>query len=125
MGNGEIMEIHEALLTALFCGLIGGLANIMIYKDAQFSYPRIFIDEEGNKTLIFGSMKELFLGVLAGILSILPVYEAVPGWYVFYLSLLSGVGGSTVITGLLDKRVNNKKKQVGEELSQYDITGTN
>lgn len=117
------MELYQALLIALFCGLLGGLANIMIYNNAQFSFPRVFKDDKGNKHFLFGSTKELFLGMLSGTLSILPVYQTVPGWYIFYLSLLSGVGGSTVITGLLDKRVRKKKDEVGEELSKYDISG--
>lgn len=115
------MDIGYALLIAIPSGFLGGLGHIMIYNGGRFTFPRTFIDENGDKHLLFESVKDLFLGALAGTLSILPVYSVVPGPYIGYLALLAGAGGSSVITGLIDKHISSKKQQVALDVAQYDV----
>lgn len=86
------MSIIEVILLPMLMGGIGGLGHILVFKNGHFTFPRKFIDDQGEKHYVFGSVKDIIIGVLAGFISVLPVVDTVPVWYIIYISLLSGIG---------------------------------
>ncbi len=105
----------------MLMGGIGGLGHILVFKNGHFTFPRKFIDDQGEKHYLFGSSKDIIIGVLAGYLSVLPVAETVPAWYVIYISLISGIGGSSVITRKIEQNLADTKASYIEELSHYQL----
>ncbi|XXM72253.1 DUF4257 domain-containing protein [Lysinibacillus sphaericus] len=109
------------ILLPMLMGGIGGLGHILIFKNGHFTFPRKFIDDQGEKHYLFGSTKDIIIGVLAGYLSVLPVIDTIPMWYAVYISLLSGIGGSSVITRKMEQSLATTKESYIQELSQYQL----
>ncbi|MGD6968231.1 hypothetical protein FZC78_10005 [Rossellomorea vietnamensis] len=118
------MSLIELILLPMLMGGIGGLGHILVFKGGRFTFPRILVDESGEKHYVFGSSKDIIIGVLAGYLSVLPVVETVPVWYVIYISLLSGIGGSSVITRKIEQNLEKTKWEYLQELSNYQLETT-
>ncbi|KSU61632.1 hypothetical protein AS034_14970 [[Bacillus] enclensis] len=115
------MSLIEVILLPMLMGGIGGLGHILIFKNGHFTFPRKFIDDQGEKHYLFGSTKDIIIGVLAGYLSVLPVIDTIPMWYAIYISLLSGIGGSSVITRKMEQSLATTKESYIQELSQYQL----
>jgi hypothetical protein len=115
------MSLIEVILLPMLMGGIGGLGHILIFKNGHFTFPRKFVDDQGEKHYLFGSTKDIIIGVLAGYLSVLPVIETIPMWYAIYISLLSGIGGSSVITRKIEQNLATTKASYIQELSQYQL----
>lgn len=118
------MSLFEVILLPMLMGGIGGLGHILVFKNGHFTFPRKFIDDQGEKHYLFGSTKDIIIGILAGYLSVLPVVETVPVWYVIYISLLSGIGGSSVITRKIEQNLASTKASYIQELSHYQLEPT-
>jgi hypothetical protein len=114
------MSIIEVILLPMLMGGIGGLGHILVFKNGHFTFPRKFIDDQGEKHYVFGSVKDI-IGVLAGFISVLPVVDTVPVWYIIYISLLSGIGGSSVITRKIEQNLAETKASYIQELSHYQL----
>jgi hypothetical protein len=52
---------------------------------------------------------------------VLPVVDTVPVWYIIYISLLSGIGGSSVITRKIEQNLAETKASYIQELSHYQL----
>lgn len=115
------MSIIEVILLPMLMGGIGGLGHILVFKNGHFTFPRKFIDDQGEKHYVFGSVKDIIIGVLAGFISVLPVVDTVPVWYIIYISLLSGIGGSSVITRKIEQNLAETKASYIQELSHYQL----
>ncbi|MCP3742536.1 DUF4257 domain-containing protein [Rossellomorea sp. BNER] len=118
------MSLLEVILLPMIMGGLGGLGHILIFKNGHFTFPRKLVDENGEKHIIFGSTKDIIIGIFAGYLSILPVMDTMPIWYAIYISLLSGIGGSSVITRKIEQNLAVTKAEYIQELSQYQLETT-
>jgi hypothetical protein len=114
------MELKDAFMIAIGFGLIGGIGNTFMYG-GRFTLPRVFFDDKGDKHIIYGSLTQLFLGMLSGMIAVLPTYQIIPVGYAMYVSILSGIGGSSFIGGMLDKRVERRKYEAEDKLNKYDV----
>ena len=116
----NIVGLVDALLLGTICGLIGGLGKTFLIG-GRFTLPRKFVDHNGDTHILYGSLTELFLGVVAAIVTVLPYYQDMAIGYAIYVSIGAGIGGSSIIGSVLDKQVEKRRKQVKEEISNYDI----
>ncbi|RDI38469.1 DUF4257 domain-containing protein [Falsibacillus pallidus] len=115
------MSLIEIIVLPMLMGGIGGLGHILVFKDGEFTLPRKFVTDEGEKHYIFGSSKDIIIGIIAGFLSVLPVMDTVPVWYVIYISLVSGIGGSSVITRKLEQNLECTRQHYLGEISRYQF----
>ncbi|RLQ93754.1 DUF4257 domain-containing protein [Falsibacillus albus] len=115
------MSLIEMIVLPMLMGGIGGLGHILVFKDGEFTFPRKFVTENGETHYVFGSIKDILIGIIAGLLSVLPVAESVPIWYVVYISLVSGIGGSSVITRKLEQSLERTKDYYLGELARYRL----
>ena len=115
------MSLIEIIFLPMLMGGIGGLGHILVFKDGEFTFPRKFVTDNGEKHYVFGSSKDIIIGIIAGFLSVLPVMDTVPVWYVIYISLVSGIGGSSVITKKLEQNLECTKEHYLGELSRYQL----
>ncbi|MFC0272585.1 hypothetical protein ACFFIX_14205 [Metabacillus herbersteinensis] len=114
------MELFEAILIGTGFGLVGGITKTALVG-GRFTTPRKFTDHNGDTHFLYGSMSELFLGIVAGAAAVLPYYSQLSLGYAMYISFVSGVGGSSFINSMMNKRLADKKQDVKEKLNQYDV----
>lgn len=114
------MVIWQGVLLSLFCGFFGGIANLLINSESAI-IPRFFVDNEGNKHLIYGLIKPLVLGVIAGPIAVFNMYESLAWYQIAYLSIVSGIAGGATLTTLANRVVSSAKRNAEAEQDQFDV----
>lgn len=117
------MSVFELLLVGAISGLVGGFSKTFLISE-RFTLPRKFTDHNGDNHILYGSFTELFLGIISGIIAVLPsTYSRIeiPLGYALYVALLAGLGGSSFIGSVMDKRVEKRRESAKDTLGQYDV----
>ncbi len=101
-------------LTGLF-GLIGGIGFILLFGEYIKSYKVEFKDENGNiteTTYIIGTIKEIFLGAIGGVLTSLLFYGGIELHHAIHIALITGFGATNYIKRYLEKHHQNMINEV-------------
>ncbi|TLS38312.1 DUF4257 domain-containing protein [Pseudalkalibacillus caeni] len=113
-------EIWIRLIVSIGCGILGGIANLL-NNEESFVMPRIFKDSNGNSRLLPGFLKELILGAIAGPLLAFPMNETLPWFNLITMSLIGGMGGSSILTALASRQLNRLKAEIEIEMNCFDV----
>jgi uncharacterized membrane protein YeaQ/YmgE (transglycosylase-associated protein family) len=83
----------------IIAGAFGAIANILYLKNGRFSYPRVFTDLEGNRHFIAGFLGEIFLGIIAGFVAVVPISSGSSLGLLqqIYIAILGGFSGGIII----------------------------
>lgn len=108
------------ILLATACGIVGGIGNLLLMGESMVM-PRRIKDPDGNTHFVFGFLKQLVLGAIAGPVSILNLVGDLPLYNIAYLSIVSGIGSSAILTSAVQRAVKQSKTEVQQELAKFDF----
>lgn len=114
------MAVWQGILLSLGCGLIGGIANLLINSESALM-PRFHLDDEGNRHLLYGFIKPLIIGMIAGPIAVFNMYENLEWYQIAYLSIVSGIAGSATLNAIANRYLNEAKKTAIAQQNMFEV----
>ena len=118
----EFFTQSFAMFIALhgIAGMLGGIGSILLA--GEYVKSRWVLDEDGKKVkMVFGSIKEPFVGLLGGVLVALPLIGDTSIPMLLTLSLLTGFGSSKFLKQYIDKKTQDILTSSAADLSGLNI----
>lgn len=112
-------KLAKAIGIGFVFGTAGGFVSVILSTGYFVSPRKVLINDKF--ITFYGSASDLIIGATAGIISVTPFVSTSTIEHLLYVSLISGLGGSKVISGFLDKRVAKEIENIDQELSQFAV----
>lgn len=114
-------------ITGVF-GLIGGVGFILLFGEYIKSYKVEIKDQNGNiteTTFIIGTIKEIFLGAIGGVLTTLLFYGGIELHHAIHIALITGFGATNYIKRYLEKHHQNMINESHQLTNQQNFQNFN